>query len=269
MRSRRMSSLICRNHQPVNTLRKSREEDFGKALLLRTLEAGKTTRKITVVFAPHPDDETVGCGGTIAMRTSEEYEVLIIVMTDGRHAFSQVLGINSDPSPAELKQIRRAEMRRAVRALGVPEENITFLDFEDGKLDENSEEAEQKVTQILKENRPTEVFFPYAREDHPDHRATNRIVRNSIKKSGLQPSKYQYSVNQRYARVNPMVDKFLSSFNHKMVQFDISKFLSQKERAMKEFKSEIAIISSKQKRPVLTNSTIRRHLRNREIFYVD
>ena len=46
-------------------------------------------------FAPHPDDETWGCGGTVAKKISEGYEVLIMVLTDGRYAFQKMLGIES------------------------------------------------------------------------------------------------------------------------------------------------------------------------------
>lgn len=223
--------------------------------------------KKIIVFAPHPDDETLGCGGTIAKRISEGYEVLIVVMTDGRYAFSKVLGINSDPSPQELKQIRREEMKKAAKNLGVPEENIVFLDYEDESLKENSKEAEQRVTQILKKNRPTEVYFPYEKDDHRDHRATNRIIRNSVKKLGLPTLKYQYSIYQRYSRASPMVDQFLKVFKRNMVQVDISEFLSLKEVAVKEFVSEITIISSRQKRPLLTK--IKKFLKNKETFYID
>jgi len=223
--------------------------------------------KRIIVFAPHPDDETLGCGGTVAKRISEGYEVLIVVMTDGKYAFSEVLGINSDPSPEELKQIRREEVKRAVKNLGVPEENIIFLDFEDGKLKENSKEAEEKVTQILKENCPAETYFPYEKDDHTDHRATNRIIRNSIRKLGLPILKYQYSIYQRYSRVGPIVDKLLNFFKRNMIQVDISEFLSLKEVAMKEFKSETTIISSNQESPILTK--IKSFLKNKETFYID
>jgi len=227
---------------------------------------GKMSKKI-IVFAPHPDDETLGCGGTIAKRISEGYEVLIVVMTDGKYAFSKVLGINSDPSPEELKQIRREEMKRAAKSLGVLERNVIFLDFEDGKLGENSKEAEEEATQILKENRPAEAYFPYEKDDHIDHRETNRIIKNSIKKLGLPILKYQYSIYQRYLRVGPIVDKLLNLFKRNMVQVDISEFLSLKEVAVKEFKSEITIISSKQERPILTE--IKSFLKNKETFYIE
>jgi len=225
--------------------------------------------KRTIVFAPHPDDETLGCGGTIAKRISEAYDVLIVVMTDGRHAFYRSLGMNSNPSPEELRLIRIEEMVRAAEILGVSEENIILLNFEDGTLEKNSKEAEERVTHIISETRPTEVFIPYEKDHHTDHRATNRIVRGSIKRLGLPISEYQYSIYQKYSRIRPVIDKSLNFLRHNVVQVDISDFLSVKERAIKEFKSEITMISSKQTRPVLADSTVKRHLKNKEMFYID
>ena len=224
------------------------------------------SRKI-VVFAPHPDDETVGCGGTIARRGSEGYDVLIVVMTDGKNAFSEVLGIDSDPSPEELKSIRREELQRAMKILGVPREKVICLDFEDGKLVENLEEAEKIVTQILKENCPDEVYFPTKRDHHKDHQATNRIVNNAIRKLGFPTLGYQYSVAQRFSRVGPRFDRFLSFFKHHIIWVDVSEFISLKEQAMKEYVSEITIISGKQKRPVVMRS--KKYLKDKEAFYVE
>ncbi|MCW3986032.1 MAG: PIG-L family deacetylase [Candidatus Bathyarchaeota archaeon] len=221
-----------------------------------------------IVFAPHPDDETWGCGGTIAKRISEGYEVTIVVITDGRYAFSKVLGINSDPTPDELKEIRKEEVKRATRILGVPEEKLVFLDFEDGKLERNEMEAQEKVIEILRENPASvEVYFPYERDYHLDHRVTNRIVRKSIKKLGLHAMIYQYSIAQKYGRIGPLIDIFLNLFRHNMIRVDISEFLPLKEAAVKEFKSEISIISSRQKRPLVDK--IGKLLKNEEIFYID
>jgi LmbE family N-acetylglucosaminyl deacetylase len=222
--------------------------------------------KKIVVFSPHPDDETVGCGGIIAKRLSEGYTVLIVIMTDGRHAFSRVLGIDSNPSPEELKEIRKEEVKRATKILGVPEKDVVFLDFEDGKLEENAEKAEKIVTETLKKNWPEEVYFPYEKDSHEDHRVTNRIVRNSIEKLGLPVLKYQYSIAQRFSRTGPILDRFHNFFNHHIVRVDISEFLSLKESAMKEFKSEIGIISQKQKRPVVAE--FKKYLKRSETFYV-
>ena len=224
-------------------------------------------KKRAIVFAPHPDDETWGCGGTIAKKISEGYEVLIVVMTDGRYAFEKVLGINSNPTPEELKEIRKEEVKRAVKILGVPEENMVFLDFIDGELEKHEKEAEEKVAEILDKNNPSEIYIPYKKDCHPDHRATYRIVKNAVKKLGISVPIYQYSIAQRFARIGPFIDFLLNFFKHNIVQVDISKFLSLKENAIKEFKSEISIISSNQQNPLVGD--ISRLLKNKETFYVE
>jgi len=219
-----------------------------------------------VVFAPHPDDESAGCGGTIAKRISQGYDALIVVMTDGRNAFSDSLGIKSDPSPEELKAIRKEEIKRAMKILGLSEENLIFLDFEDGRLRENAEKAEELVTQILETNRPEEVYFPAEKDQHKDHKATNRIVGNSITKLGLPTMKYQYIIGQRFTRIGPIIDRLLYPFRH-TIFVDISEFGSLKEQALKEYVSEISIISNKQKRPIVER--LEKYLKKKEEFYIE
>jgi LmbE family N-acetylglucosaminyl deacetylase len=92
--------------------------------------------RTVIVFAPHPDDETLGCGGTIARKISEGYEVIIAIMTDGRYALLRVGG-SCSPTPDELVQIRRKEAEKATKILGVPSEKLLFFDFEDRKLREH------------------------------------------------------------------------------------------------------------------------------------
>lgn len=226
----------------------------------------KNNKKI-VVFAPHPDDETLGCGGSIAKKLSEGYDVIIVVITDGRYAFSEILGIHSDPSPEDVREIRREEVKRAVKILGVQKENLIFLEFEDGTLEKNEKRVEEKISQIIKENSPVEVYFPYEKDVHPDHRATNRAVRNAIKNLGITVRKYQYSISQKYSRMGPIIDILLNIFKHNIVHVDISRFHSVKRAAVREFKSEIEIISSKQQKPLMNN--IDMFLNHEEPFYID
>ncbi len=224
--------------------------------------------KKIVVFAPHPGDETWGCGGTIAKKISEGYEVIIVIITDGRYAFSEILNINTDPTPSELKEIRKEETRKATSILGVKRENLLFLDFEDGMLKDNEEEAEEKITMILRENPPPiEVYFPYEKDYHIDHRATNRIVRNSIEKLNLHAKGFQYSIVQKYGRIGKLIDGVFNLFKHNMVRVDISQFLTLKEAAIKEIKSEISIISSEQKRPLVEDFS--EFLKNSTSFYIN
>lgn len=223
-------------------------------------------KKRIIVFAPHPDDETLGCGGTIAKKISEGYEVSIVVMTDGRYAFLKMLNIDSDPTPEELKEIRKEEVERATGILGVPEENLVFLDFVDGTLENNEEKAEEEIIGLLR-NHPVEVYFPYKNDSHPDHRAAYRIVRNSIRKLGISTLTYQYSIGQKYSRIGPIIDSLLNLLKHNMVRVDISKFLPLKEAAVKEFKSELETLSSRQQKPITVD--VKKFLNSKETFYID
>ena len=223
-------------------------------------------KKITV-FAPHPDDETLGCGGTIAKRISEGYDVVIVVLTDGRHAFSKILGIYSDPSPEDVKRMRKEEVKRAVKILGVQKKNLIFLDFEDGTLEKNWKKLEERIIQIIEKNSPVEVYFPYEKDVHLDHRVTNRAVRNAIENLGIAVKKYQYSISQKYSRIGPIIDKMLNIFKHNIVHVDISRFHSVKTAAVREFKSEMEIVSSKQQRRLMNN--VEKFLNHEETFYID
>jgi LmbE family N-acetylglucosaminyl deacetylase len=216
-----------------------------------------------IVFSPHPDDAALGCGGTIAKRISEGFEVYVVMLTDGRYAFTQKFGITVEPSPEEVKHIRREEFKGAMRMLHVPEKNLFFFDFEDGTLEMHKKEAEEKAIDVIEKHWPADVYYPFRRDCHPDHRATNWIVRHALQQLKYAGS-YEYTIIHTYAHLGPVVEKFLSSLRGNEVGEDISAFVSLKERALNEYKSEMTIISSKQKEPLHTS--VKNFLKKKEIF---
>jgi LmbE family N-acetylglucosaminyl deacetylase len=224
--------------------------------------------KKVIVFAPHPDDETWGCGGTMARRISEGFEVSIVVLTDGRYAFSKAFGIESNPTPEELKKIRHDEVVRATSILGVPKDDLVFLDFEDGRLEDHMEEAQADVNEILDKNHVAEVYFPYENDFHPDHRVTSHIVREAIDGSNNSLSAYQYSILHKYGRIGPIIDSLLKVLKQKIVTVDVKKFLPLKKAAMKEFKSEFEIISEGQEKPLADARLVQKFLKSEEKFYI-
>ena len=217
-----------------------------------------------IVFAPHPDDETFGCGGTIAKRLQEGYEATIVVMTDGRNAFSELFNSKSPLPQKEVRQIRRVELVKATEILGVPKKNIIFLDFEDGKLSANIEDATVRAFEVLDKLRPVEVYFPHHKDAHPDHRATNSILKECFRKLNFSTHSYNYSISGKSARLAFSITKLLNRFTQKIVFVDISSFLQQKAEAMKAYKSQVGIIYSGQDRPVVPN--YQRFLKKFEIF---
>ncbi len=220
--------------------------------------------KTAIVFAPHPDDETLGCGGTIAKRIDEGYKVFVVILTDGRHAFSKVLNITSTPSPEEIKQIRKKEVTESVSILGVPKSNLFFFDFEDCTLSEYEKEVEQAVTAFIEDHFPDEVYFPLKRDGHPDHQAANRVISRCLQKRNLENTGFQYSITHKFSRVGPQFEKMIGFLSNRMRAVDISEYLDIKKQAVEEFKSEIRIFLSNQKSPIVN---IKGHLENKELFY--
>jgi LmbE family N-acetylglucosaminyl deacetylase len=121
-----------------------------------------------VVVAPHPDDEVLGCGGTIARRVRQGAVVSIVFLTDGRN------GIAAGPEQAIAT--RQDEARRAGAVLGVSPGRLVFCGFEDGRLGDHIDEAATHVRQMMVALGAQDVFAPYHREYHPDHLAAWRVA---------------------------------------------------------------------------------------------
>jgi len=146
-------------------------------------------KRSAVVFAPHPDDETLGCGGTIIKKKRMGADVKIVFMTDGSSSHNLILADG-------LKSIRSNEALAASRLLGVEESDVVFLGFEDGKLGENLDPAVARVTEIILEQQPQEIFIPYHKDKDPslDHRATNRIVVSALQMHRREAIIYEYPI---------------------------------------------------------------------------
>lgn len=221
--------------------------------------------KRIIVFAAHPDDETLGCGGTILKRMSEGFEIIIVVMTDGRHSLSHGFGISSNPTPDELIHIRRSELIEAAKELNVPENNLRFFDFEDGNLAEHMAEAGKKVVEVIEQFKPVEVYYTYGKDSNKDHQASSRIIADSLESIGFSTRQYQYSIAQTFSRIGPFMAQVLNYGLHNLVFIDISEFVRKKEAAIRKYQSQTTIIANGQKRPVIAD--VNKFLKTKEMFY--
>jgi LmbE family N-acetylglucosaminyl deacetylase len=220
--------------------------------------------KTAIFFAPHPDDETLGCGGTIAKRIAEGYSVFIVILTDGRNAFSKIFNITTNPTPEDVKRIRKVEVTEAVTLLGVPNDNLFFFDFEDFTLSEHEKEVEHAVDAFLESHFPDEVYFPIKRDGHPDHQAANRVIMRCLQKRTLENSAFQYSITHRLSRVGPRFEKVIGFLSNRTRVVDISDYLDVKKQAVEKFKSETLLYLGSQKRAVVSTKG---HLEKKEFFY--
>src|SRR4030042_1373745 len=117
------------------------------------------TLKLLAVF-PHPDDESLGLGPTLAKYSAEGVETYLICATRGERGWSGPE--DQDPGFQALGRIREAELRCAAAPLGLHE--VTFLNYIDGEVDQaNPQEAIALITTHIRRIRPQVVVtFPLA-----------------------------------------------------------------------------------------------------------
>lgn len=117
-----------------------------------------------LVIAPHPDDETLGCGGTLA-QLAPFAEITVLLVTNGDGA---------GDLPAGASNTRKAEMAEALKLLGV-NRPLTCFDEPDGRFSD-SPAYRKRLAELLAQVKPNWVFVPWLHDSHSDH---SRVARAS------------------------------------------------------------------------------------------
>ena len=142
-----------------------------------------------LVFAPHPDDETIGPGGTLLQHSLQGDEIDVVFVTDGG---------SGDPTGLQDKQeygrLRAKEAAAAAEILGV-----TRLDH--WGLPDNHKVTEDDVAQVVnrmvacvEERRPDVIYAPHEGDQHPDHYATCIALRRALAALKKPPMAFGYEV---------------------------------------------------------------------------
>jgi len=130
--------------------------------------------KLLAVLA-HPDDESLGFGGTLARYAAEGVETYLLTATRGERGRFGSLGKRGDPS--EVGRVREAELRAAAAVLGIRE--VSILGYPDGAVDQvDSTTAICAVVSHIRRVQPDVVvtFGPEGAYGHPDHIAISQIT---------------------------------------------------------------------------------------------
>lgn len=161
-----------------------------------------------LIVSPHPDDETLGCGGLIRRATAQGIPVTIVIVTNGdafpwavQRAYNKIRPSSSDY--IRFGELRQKETLKALGELGVAKKNIIFLGYPDRGLEPlwmthwdsskpykalktrrtrnpypgtyrpraayTGESLTEDLRNILQAVRPTDLFFTHPNDDHPDH----------------------------------------------------------------------------------------------------
>lgn len=191
-----------------------------------------------LIIAPHPDDETIATGGIIRNALSQKKRVLVVFITNGdgftksAKKYFHLKTVNS-ADYYQLGLIRQKEALEALKSLGLSEQNVIFLGFPDKGLKylwydnwekpytalngfnfspySNSYEKDTPYTgqnlsrnleNIVKNFRPTDIFYPDSNDTNPDHSATSFFVKYTLLKLNLNIKEYTYLVHH-YQWPNP------------------------------------------------------------------
>ena len=138
---------------------------------LRDLTGGRPV----LVLAPHPDDESLACGGMIAETCARGQDIYVAILTDGTGSHPQ----SPTWPPARLKALRESEARAAVAELGLPPDRIVFLEQSDSKAPHEGAgfgALVDRITSWARERAVCTICTTWQHDPHCDHEAAAKIA---------------------------------------------------------------------------------------------
>lgn len=225
----------------------------------------------------HPDDESLGTGGTLARYSKEGVKTVLVCATKGEEG--QILNPEMDPQeiPDDITTLRLRELETACQILGIHQ--VFFLNYRDSGMEGTASNsnpealinadihtATERLVRIIRETKPHVVITYNERGfyGHPDHIAVNRITLAAMKASGdpssytsipwppWNPKKLYYTAmpksrllfrkkvtEERGETVNFNIDLLGTPDELITTWIDVEPFLDQKLRAITSHKSQI------------------------------
>lgn len=167
-----------------------------------------------LVFAPHPDDEILGCGGYLALKRTENAAIRIIVVSDGALGLAPIQPIQS--------ALRQQESRLGLAQLQI--KDVQFWDYPDSSIPLSGQIITDYL-QAVREFRPSQIMLPAPGEAHSDHRRVTRGILGALEGKWA-GDVWFYETTQPAPLVN--------------VTIDISASIETKLQALAEHASQLA-----------------------------
>ncbi len=151
-----------------------------------------------LVISPHPDDESVGCGGAIAHHVDKGDTVSVVFLSSGEAGGHGI-------SPSETAATREQEATNATRILGVGD--VSFWRLADGRL-QATQSLVDRLHRLIADSGSDVVYAPYPKDAHPDHRAATRALGRAVASipPGERPEVLCYEVWTPIERIDHIVD---------------------------------------------------------------
>jgi LmbE family N-acetylglucosaminyl deacetylase len=183
----------------------------------------------TLVVAPHPDDELLGCGGTLLRRVAEGGTVAWLLMT----AITQENGWS-----AERIERRAFEIDQVRQRLHIAPHHLYALGFPAAELDRlPMNTLVRTISQVFSSFEPNEVFLPHPGDAHSDHRITFEAA-SSCTKWFRYPSVKRVMTYETLSETEFGINHVGKPF-HPNLLVNISEYLEEKLSLLRIYQSEL------------------------------
>ncbi|TFF90074.1 MAG: PIG-L family deacetylase [Promethearchaeota archaeon] len=184
-----------------------------------------------LIFAPHPDDELLSCGGTILKYKNWGTKIYIVVSSSG------IGGYSKEEYLEDIRDIRKNELEKSMSLLGV--DKYYFLEFDEINP---SRKYVKSFTEIIRDLRPTIVLAPHPADAHRIHRNTALVAREAVYHAqGKAYGGYGKEwIPFSYYFYESLSCKFINTDGaHKIIVCDISEYWEEKMRIFNQvYKSQ-------------------------------
>lgn len=180
---------------------------------------GTPSFRRVLALAAHPDDETVGCGGLLALLADAGTEVQVCFVTDGE----ATIGADLPSDEIARRRRREAELACAVLGTGAPR----FLGLPDGGVADHLDALRSSLRALVEELQPDAVIAPWELDGHADHRAVHDAIPAGVEVWGYEtwtplPPTWVVDVTRVYERKQ----RALACYETAQLAFDVTAMLA-------------------------------------------
>ncbi|MCK4521927.1 MAG: PIG-L family deacetylase [Nanoarchaeota archaeon] len=179
-------------------------------------------KQTILICSAHPDDEILGCGGTIAKYSKEGNSVISIIFSYGESSHPHL-------KKYITTRIRVKESQKADKIVGCKE--TIFLGLPDGKISTKvkNKSTREKIKKLIKKYKPDKIFTHSIEDPFPDHRAIYKLIIDSANEINYKGNLYSFDI---WSIIR------IKKRNAPKLIVDISPTFKLKLKALKCFKSQ-------------------------------
>jgi len=187
------------------------------------------SQKKIIIFSPHPDDEIIWCGWTIAKAKRMWHEISIVYLSFWEYSSPNI-------ESKKLKLVRKKEALKVIDFFWISKKNVFFLWIEDNAISANDLDSMKKIIEIIRNFKPDIAYIPNRKDNYFDHSQSWILVLRAL---DMAWSNNFFEYGGKWFRVNNILEyEIYTTFNKYSYTEDISDYIDYKIKAIKIYNSQ-------------------------------